>query len=118
MSILLRNNPHAPAPWHIKRGGAHHDPTYTLVDAAGTPLAQIILPTSAEGARSMPATLRLLENAPKLLAAVMEYALHMDAATGGITQELADLIILCGGKDLNSRVRVIQPTESWKDTDQ
>jgi len=105
MSILLNGNPHAPAPWQVKRGGAHHDPNFTLVDAAGEPIAHIILPQSRSRVQQHSATLNLLENAPRLLAALMEYALHEDMAHGGITEELAELILQCGGKDLHSRVR-------------
>lgn len=105
MSILLNGNPHAPAPWQIKRGGAHHDPNYTLVDALGNPIAHIIIPQSRTGVEQHHATQNLLVNAPRLLAAVMEFALHEDMAHGGITQELRDLILSCGGKDLQSRVK-------------
>lgn len=107
MSILLNGNPHAPAPWQIKRGGAHHAPTYTLVDAEGVPIALIILPQSRSRVQQHTATVNLLANAPRLLAAVMEYALHEDMAHGGITQELRDLIVESGGKDLQSRVKTL-----------
>ena len=107
MSILLNGNPHAPGPWQIKRGGAHHAPTYTLVDAAGVPIALIILPQSRSRVQQHTATQNLLVNAPRLLAAVMEYALHEDLAHAGITQELRDIIVESGGKDLQSRVKTL-----------
>lgn len=110
MSILLNNNPHAPAPWQVKRGGAHHAPNYTLVDAEGSPIALIILPQSRTRVQQHSATINLLENAPRLLAAVMEYALHEDMAHGGITQELAQLIQECGGKDLSNRIKTVDNT--------
>jgi hypothetical protein len=112
MSILLNNNPHAPAPWQIKRGGAHHAPTWTLVDAAGVPIAIITRPQTRDQAQQFQATLNLLENAPRLLAAVMEYALHEDIAHGGITEALATLIQQCGGKDLHSRVKTVDNPEN------
>lgn len=107
MSILLNNNPHAPAPWQIKRGGAHHAPNYTLVDGEGVPIALITLPQSRNRVTQHTATVNLLQNAPRLLAAVMEYALHEDLAHGGITEELAQLILECGGKDLTQRIKKI-----------
>ena len=110
MSILLNGNPHAPAPWQIKRGGAHHAPTWTLVDGEGQPIAVIVRPQTRDQAQQFSATINLLENAPRLLAAVMEYALHEDMAHGGITEELAALILQCGGKDLHSRVKTVDNT--------
>lgn len=117
MSILLNGNPHAPAPWNIKRGGAHHAPTYTLTDGEGVPIAVITLPQSRERLAQHTATVNLLENAPRLLAAVMEYALHEDMAHGGITQELAQLILECGGKDLRHRIKEVDKSNDQGYTD-
>jgi hypothetical protein len=40
----------------------------------------------------------------------MEYALHEDMAHSGITEELATLILECGGKDLRHRIKTVDNT--------
>lgn len=107
MSILLNNNPHAPGPWHVKRGGSSAQPSFTVCDLHGNPIAEILLPGSRQALEQFHATRALIEHAPQLLAAVTEYALQQDLTNGGITQHLADLIKQCGGKDLQSRVKNI-----------
>jgi glycine cleavage system regulatory protein len=42
----------------------------------------------------------------------MEYALHEDMAHSGITEELATLILECGGKDLRTRIKTVDNTDS------
>ena len=107
-SIFLANAPHAQGPWQLKRGGVDRDPTYTLVDFYGNPIAQLCLPSNPDRSYSPEQfrhTQNLLLRAPKLLAALMEYAYNLDEREGSISKELAQLIRDCGGRDLASRVK-------------
>ena len=107
-SIFLANAIHAQGPWHLKRGNTDNNPTYTLVDFYGNPIARLCIPENPDRSYTpdqFRATQNLLLRAPKLLAALMEYAYNMDMQTGSISQELRDLIVECGGRDLQSRVR-------------
>jgi len=105
---MLANAPHAQGPWQLKRGGTPNDPTYTLVDFYGNPIARLCLPDNPDRSYSPEQfrhTQNLLLRAPKLLAAVMEYAYNLDERDGHISESLADLIRDCGGRDLSSRVK-------------
>jgi len=107
-SLFLNNSPHAQGPWQLKRGGVPNDPTYTLIDFYGNPIARLCLPDNPDRSYSPEQfrhTQNLLLRAPRLLAALTEYAFLEDAANGGITQELADLIRECGGRDLTHRIK-------------
>ena len=102
------SNTHAAGPWHVKRVGANNAPRYTLHDLHGNVIAEIFPPSNPDRSytpEQFVNTQNLLLRAPVLLAALMEYALHEDVAHQGITQELADLIKQCGGRDLQTRVK-------------
>ena len=102
------SNTHAAGPWHVKRVGANNSPRYTLHDLHGNVIAEILAPDNPDRSytpEQFRNTVNLILRSPVLLAALMEYALHEDVAHQGITQELADLIQECGGRDLQSRVK-------------
>lgn len=100
----MHHTPHAPGPWHRKRGGPANTPEFTVCDFNGNPIATVHNPATKDLVKQFEATCNLIENAPRLLAAVTEYALQQDMQNSGITLELAELIKQCGGKDLHSRV--------------
>lgn len=106
-SIFLANAVHAQGPWQLKRGGSPQDPTYTLVDFYGNPICEMIIPNNPDRSYTPAQFLKtcdLLLRAPKLLAAVLEYAYNLDERTGSISEELVELIRSCGGRDLTERL--------------
>mgnify|MGYP001057015679 CR=1 FL=1 len=99
----------SPAPWHIERlNGSGPTPTDIIRDRDGTHIMSFEYP---QGAAYTPhqyrANRQMVENAPKLLAALVEYAYNLDTTGIGVTQELADLIIESGGPDITSRVKTV-----------
>jgi len=117
MNSPLISNTHAAGPWHIKRVGAPNRPSYTLHDLHGNIIAELRPPDNPDRSytpEQFRATMNLLLRAPVLLAALTEYALVEDVAHQGITQNLCDLILNTGGRDLSSRVR--KPIDNSTDT--
>ena len=107
MNVFLSNT-HAEGPWHLKRGGAPSHPEFTLHDLHGNTIAELLPPSNPDRSytpEQFRATQNLILRAPVLLSALMEYALETDVREGGITQALADLIVECGGRDMQHRVK-------------
>jgi hypothetical protein len=108
-SIFIHGAKTSPGPWHTERlNGSGPLPVDLVIDRDGTELARLTYPQGpALTPEQYRANRQLISNAPRLLAALVEYAFTLDIEGAGITPELAQLIQDCGGPDISSRIKKV-----------
>lgn len=109
---IVRSLKSSPAPWHTKQHnpGSNHRQD-VLCDFSGKEIAhfvQLSPPTTGEQYRN---TLKLIEQAPALLAALVEYA-ALEDSRGTLQTRLVELILAAGGPNLESRLGQTAPKVS------
>ena len=118
-NIFVRHLKTLPAPWHHKvhNPGSNHR-TDVIVDYHSNEVAHMVKFAPHMTSEQYRRSIDLIEHAPELLAACIEYAMLQDAA-GTLTESLAQLILNAGGPDIRERVSPTAtelPAEKIKET--
>lgn len=108
-NIFLNGQTAAHAPWIWKKI-AEGTPQRRdiIVDYAGTPIIQFDLPTHNYTPAQYRSTVKMVELAPLMMAALTEIVLHSELEERSVDPRLLELIKDAGGPDLTTRKQIIQ----------
>ena len=109
---LIRKLKTYPAPWHAKvhNPGSNHR-TDVICDFAGEEIAHLTQLNPKRSGEQYRNNIRLIEHAPALLAALIEYA-ALEDSRGTLQPNLVELIKCAGGPDLTERLGQTAPKVS------
>lgn len=106
-NVFLRSLPTQPGPWTVETVPHERHPREQrvyILDSQGEPVCEIPTANNRRVAQRARGTRAVIQHAPQLLAALIEYAFNAEQTGIPIRPELVDLIHRAGGPDLKEKL--------------